>query len=77
MIRRTAEVVELEDDDFAARDGDVAVGGEATDPVVHRGCRRRVIHIDVSVRGERWIECHTEKAALTCSADGDRDEWGG
>ena len=30
------EIVELEDHDFAAGDGDVAVGGEAADAVVHR-----------------------------------------
>ena len=45
VVGGAGEVVELEDDDLAARHGDVAVGGEAADAVVERPaswpCSRR------------------------------------
>ena len=64
------EVLEIEQDDFAGRRRDVAVGGEAADPVVYGRTGRRVVDVDELVDGKVGIERHAEQAALTRRTDG-------
>ena len=71
VVGGAAEVVELEDDDFAAGHRDVAVGGEAADAVVDGRRRRRVVDVDEVVRRKVRVEGDAEQAALARGVDGE------
>ena len=64
VVRGAAQVVEVEDHDLAAGDGDVAIGGEPADAVVHGGRRRRVVDVDEPVGGKCRIEGDSKQTAL-------------
>ena len=74
MIRR-AQVVELEDDHFAAGDGDVPVGGEPADAVVHGRRRGRVVHVHVRVREESGVEGDAEQTPFPGGVDSECKKW--
>ena len=70
-----AQIVEIQNDELAAGDRNVAVGGEAADAVVNGRCRRRVIDVNKPIDCEIRIECHSQEAALANRTHGERDEW--
>src|SRR4029077_7554483 len=75
MVGCAAEVVELENHDFASDYGDVTVCGEPADAIVYSWRRRRVIDVDEMVRRKIWIECHAEQTSLAIGVDGHRHKW--
>ena len=75
VIGGRAEVVEFQDNGFAARCGGVARRGVTADPVVSRRTRNGVIDVNVVVRGEVRIECNPKQAAFTGRIDRDAQEW--
>ena len=64
VIGGAAKVVEVQDNYFTARCGDIAGRGKSADPIVDRGSGNGVINVDVVVVGEVWIERDPEQAAL-------------
>ena len=59
-----AKVVEVQDNYFTARCGDIASRGKSADPIVDGGSGNGIINVDVVVVGEVWIEGDPEQAAL-------------
>src|SRR5215213_3387046 len=66
VVRGSAQVVQPEDELLAARDGPIAVRGDADHPVMGRGGGRlpRVVEIDVVVAGETGIEGDPQQPAF-------------
>src|SRR5438552_18949588 len=70
-----AEVVEIQDNDVAARCSDSAGPGKPAISVVKWRRRSRVINVEVMIGGEIRIERDCEKAAFAGGIDGKADEW--
>jgi hypothetical protein len=60
VIRGAAQIVELEQNRFAAGNRDIAVCGETAQAIVNRRRRRRVVHVYEVVRREVRVERDAE-----------------
>src|SRR5437762_11868585 len=70
-----AEVVEIQDNDFAARCSGIAGRGKPANSVVNWRRRNRIINVEVMIGGEIRIERDSEKAAFAGGMDRQADEW--
>ena len=70
-----AEVVEIQDNDFAARCSGIAGRGKPANSVVNWRRRNRIINVEVMIGGEIRIERDSEKAAFAGGIDRKADEW--
>ncbi len=69
------QIIQLHNNRLAPGFGDIGVRdarGKAADAIVDRCCRNRVINIDKPVGGKIWIECDSQKSALTRSGGDNR-----
>ncbi len=70
-------IVALEENDFAAVNGAIAVRRETTKAMMRIRIGGNVIHVNIMILVEMWIECHTEQTAFptTIHLDGDERQW--
>src|SRR6266576_573709 len=75
MVGGGAEVVEIQDNDFAARCGGVTRRGITADPIMGRRTGDGVIDVNVLVRREARVERDPKQPAFTGRIDRDAQEW--
>ena len=78
VVSGIAESLQIEQDDFAARERYVLVGrvcSEATNAIVNRRGCGSVVNIDEAIRRVVRIKRHAEQTTFTSGVDGKRREW--
>jgi hypothetical protein len=74
MICRATEIIQLENNRLAARNGDIAIRSETADAVVGRTSRNGVIDVNKLVVGKIGIEGHTQESTLAAGSSRHRDK---
>ena len=74
VIGRVGKLRQVDQHLLAARDRDIAVGGEAADPVVGAARGSRVVHVDMAVGVELRIEGQADEASFTARIGVDAGE---
>jgi len=74
VSRIAAQIVEIDQHHRAAGDGDIAVRGKATDPIMRRWNGGSVVNVNKIIGGEVWIESHAQQPAFSRGIDGQFNE---
>ncbi len=71
VIRRTGEIVEIKNDNFAACQRHITVGGKATDAIVNCRSSCGVVSVDKLIGRKVWVESYPEQSALAERINGE------
>ena len=75
VVGGSTQVVQFEDNDFAAGNRDVPVGRKAADAIVDGSGRRRVVNVNELIGCEVGVKSDSQQTTLAGRIDRDRHKW--